>query len=256
MAAFGFRSVYEAGVRLLGALGTAPEFPRDVAGVEALIERAVVEPMEVMRFGVELPGALPRYTGEHLNWVCPNGDGSLRVRFESYAMEAFAATLTPDGSLRDFTREAGFGVPDSALTRQARADREQVERRRREARVEAEESSRRVDEAQRRFRTEHLRGVTAAPFQDPAGPVIAWVAFYDTGFIVSRIEPAEIDDDRPLRAVGDDLGNSYEIVGSGQTQRHRPLHHDLLELGPAVTDGASRLVFRDAWGSVDVEVAR
>jgi hypothetical protein len=256
MVAFGFGRVYEAGVRLLGALGDAPEFPRDVDGVEALIERAVIEPMEVMRFGTELPGALPRFTAEHLVWVCPTGDGSLRVRVEGYAFEAAAATLAADGRLSGFDHERGFGVSDSELTRQARADRHEVERRARDAEAEAAESRRRVDKEQRRFRTEYLRGVTAAPWQDPTGPVIAWVAFYDVGFIVAVLKPRTVDDERRLIEVTDDLGNSYDVVGAGQTQRHRALHHDLLEFGPVVADAASRLIFRSDWGSVDVQAAR
>jgi hypothetical protein len=257
MFAFGFRSVYEAGTRLLGALGTEQEFPRDVEGVEALIERAVVDPeTEVMRFRVEAPGALPRFTAEHFTWVCPTGDGSLRLRDESWAMEAYAATLTPDGRFGDFVHERGFGVPDSELTEQARADRDLVERRRREAEVEDRESSRRIAEGQRRFRTEYLRGVRAAPWQDPDGPVIAWVAYYDVGFIVALIRPSAREEDGPPLEVRDDLGNSYPVVGHGRTQVHRPLHHDLLEFGPAVADGATRLIFCGASGSVEVEVAR
>src|ERR1700710_2959036 len=98
MFAFGFRSVYEAGTRLLGALGGEPEFPRNVEGVEALIERGVVDPeMEVMRFRTAVPGALPRVSGEWVNGVRPTGDGSLRVRCVSPALITYAATLDPDG---------------------------------------------------------------------------------------------------------------------------------------------------------------
>lgn len=253
--AFGFGSVYEAGMRLLGALGTEPEFPRDVKGCEGLIEHAVVDPeMEVMRFRIEPPGALPRYSAEWVNWVRPTGDGSLRLRFESSAMEAFAATLDPDGSLRDFAHETGFGVPDSELTAQARADRELVERRVREAEREAEESRRSVDTEQRRFRAEYLRGVAAAPWQDPAARSIAWVAFYDVGFIACVLTPATLGEDGPPLEVTDDLGNVYELVGFAQLKRHGALRKDLLEFGPAVTDGARRLIFRGGAGSVDVEV--
>jgi hypothetical protein len=254
--AFGFRRVYEAGLRLLGALGDAPEFPRDVPGVEALLERAFVGPMEVMRLGVEAPGALPRFTAEHVNWVRPNGDGSLRLRAEGYAFEAHSATLTPDGGFGDFAHGSGFGVPESELTPEARADRAEVERRGREAEVAEEESRRRVDEEQRRFRTEYLRGVRAAPWQDPAGLVVTWVAFYDVGFIAAREILGEVDDESAGLEVVDDLGNSYEIVGLGPSVRDRPRHKDLLEFGPAVADDASRLIFRSAWGSVDVEVTR
>jgi hypothetical protein len=250
------RELREEAIRLLGALGEEPEFPRDVAGVEALIQRVAIDPMGVTRFRVEPPGALPRFTAEYLTWISPTGDGALRLRKETYALEAFAATVGPDGTLRDFAHETGFGVPDSELTPQARADRGRVERRRREAEAEAAESRRRLDGEQRRFRTEHLRGVVAAPWQDPAGPVVAWVAFYDDSFIVAFFAPGEVDLDQVSLDVHDDLGNSYEVVGLGPSVRHRPLHKDLLEFGPAVADGASRLIFRSDSGSVDVEVVR
>jgi hypothetical protein len=257
MFAFGFRSVYDAGMRLLAALGTEPEFPRDIEGAEALIARAVVDPeMEVMRFQIETPGGLSRFTGEWVNWVSPTGDGSLHLRFETPFFKSHAATLDPDGRLRDFATEEGFGVPDSELTPQARADRDLVERRRREAEAEARESRLRIDTEQRRFRTEHLRGVVAAPWQDPAGAVIGWVAFYDVGFIAALIRPAADERDGPPLEVRDDLGNSYSVVGFGPTQRHRALDHDLVEFGPAVADGATRLIFRSDPNSVDVEVMR
>ena len=94
--AFGYRRLYEDGLRLLGALGKARAFPKDVAGVEALIGAvAKDEPDEPIRIAAETPGELPRYSGEHLLWVAPLGDGRLRLRGEEYGLAAVAATLAP-----------------------------------------------------------------------------------------------------------------------------------------------------------------
>lgn len=254
--AFGFRRLYEDGMRLLGALGDAPAFPADVAGVERLIGDVVeAEPEERVRIAAEPPGALPRYSGEHLLWVCPLGDGAVRLRAEEYGLGAVAATLAPDGSLSGFERQQGFGVPDPELTAQARADRDQVERRMREAEAASAESRRRVEERQGRFRTAGLRGVSAAPWQDPAGLVIAWVAFYESGFIVSHLLPREAGEGRPELSVVDDLGNSYGEAGTGRVALDKPLLRAAREFVPGVPGEASRLIIRSDWGAIDVEVA-
>ncbi|HEX4731108.1 MAG TPA: hypothetical protein VH299_07550 [Solirubrobacterales bacterium] len=255
---FDFRRLYEDGLRLLGALGKAPAFPNDVAGVERLIGNvAEDEPDERIRIAVEAPGVLPRYSGEHLLWVCPRGDGTLHLRAEEYGLGAVAATLAPDGSLSGFERQQGFGVPDPELTAQARADRDRVEQRMHEDEAAAVESRRRVEEQQGRFRTTGLRGVGAAPWQDPAGLVIAWVAFYESGFIVSHLLSRGAGDGQegPGLTVVDDLGNAYEEVGIGRTTADLALHRVAREFVPGVAAGASRLIIRSDWGTVDVEVA-
>jgi hypothetical protein len=255
--AFGFGRLYEDGLRLLGALGTEPTFPTDLIGVERLIGRvAAAEPEERIALAAESPGTLPRYTGEHLLWVCPRGDGTLRLRGEEFGLGAVAATLAPDGRFTDFERQQGFGVADGDLTPQARADRDLVERRMREAEAAAAESRRRVEERQGRFRTAGLRGVSAAPWQDPTGPVVAWVAFYEPGFIVSCLVPDALGEIMVSLDVVDDLGNSYEDVTGGGGSSPEPFHQIGREFVPAVAAGASRLIVRSDWGSVDVEVAR
>ncbi len=253
--AFGYRRLYEDGLRLLGALGDVAAFPTDLLGVERLIGRvAADEPEERIRLAAESPGTLPRFTGEHLVWVCPQGDGTLRLRGEEYGLGAVAATLSPDGRLSAFERQQGFGVADGELTEQARADRDLVERRMREAEVAAAESTRRVEEAQGRFRTAGLRGVSAAPWQDPAGLVITWVAFYDPGFIVAYVFPGASEEPWPPFTVSDDLGNSYAPVGADRTSRHLALQHGLREFVPGVAAAASRLIVRGESGAVDIEV--
>jgi hypothetical protein len=243
-------------LRLLAALGDAPAFPINVAGVERLLAAVVPkEPDLPSRFAVEHPGALPRYTGRHLFWVCPRGDGRLRVRSEDYALQASAVTLAPDGRFSDFERQRGFGVPEAELTEQARADRELVERRAREAEEEYVAGQRRRETERGRFRVDGLRGVTAAPWQDPAGLVIAWVAFYEPGFIVSHLLPREIGEWHPPLRIVDDLGNEYDEIGSGRTSINKPLYRAGREFGPGVAAGARRLMVHSDWGVVDVEVA-
>jgi hypothetical protein len=258
--AFGFRRLYEDGLRLLGALGDAPAFPLDLDGVEELIA-AVTEaepqvwPEKRVRFVAEPSGELPRYTGEHLLWVSPLGDGTLRLRAEEYWLSATAATLAPDGRLSGFERRQGFGVPEAELTEQARGDRELVQRRAREAEEGYEAGQRRREREGARFRIDGLRGVSAAPWQDPAGLVIAWVAFYGPGFIVSHLLPREIGEWHPPLRIVDALGNEYDEVGSGRTAINNPLYRAGREFGPGVATGARRLIVHSDWGVVDVEVA-
>lgn len=263
--------LYEAALRLLAALGTEPTFPNDIDGIEQLIARvAEGELGEVMDFAVEDPGGLPRFSGEHLYWVRPKSDGSVRLRSESFGWSAVSVVVSPDGRLSGFSAEEGFGVPDSELTEQAHADREAVESRRREIEAADAESRQRVEEDQQRFRTEHLRGVSAAPWQDPEGLVVTWVAFYDAGFILSHLLPraaeerSDREENRPGEAlwlaarpeihVADDLGNEYEEIGAGRADVNWPLLRASREFGPAVARRASRLVVRSEWGSVDIEV--
>jgi hypothetical protein len=243
-------------LRLLAALGDAPAFPTDIEGVERLLAAVVPrDPDLPSRFAVESGGALPRYSGQGLVWVCPLGDGSLRLRSEDYALQASAVTLAPDGRFSDFERQRGFGVPEAELTEQAHADRERVERRAREAEEEYVAGQRRRERERGRFRVDGLRGVSAAPWQDPAGLVIAWVAFYEPGFIVSHLLAREIGGWHPPLRIVDDLGNEYDEVGVGRTAINKPLYRAAREFGPGVAAGARRLIVRSDWGVVDVEVA-
>jgi hypothetical protein len=263
--------LYEGALRLLAALGEEPAFPGHVEGAERLIDEVAEGKLgEVMDFAIEDPGGLPRFSGEHLFWVRPRSDGRIRLRAETFGWSATSVVVSPDGRLTDFVAEEGFGVPDSQLTEQALADRETVERLRREAEADDVSSKQRREEDQRRFRTQHLCGVSAAPWQDPEGLVITWLAFYETGIILSHLLPrsaeprSEGEEDRPGEAlwlaarpeiqVTDDLGNRYEELGAGHEDVSWPLLRATREFGPAVARGASRVVVRSEWGSVDIEV--
>jgi hypothetical protein len=265
------RRVYEAGIRLLAALGEEEEFPRDVAGVERLVgDTAEGRFREVMSFAVESPGGLPRYSGEYKVWVSPGGDGSIRLRAEDFGLSATTGVLSPDGTFTDISQQHGFGVPDDQLTPQALADRETVERHRRERGAAEAESTARTEEEQRRFRVEYLRGVSAAPWQDPEGLVVVWVAFYETGLVLVHLRPhpgeeAHDPDEEwpgqrldaaamPALAVVDDLGNEYEEVGAPRLGLTRPLLRAQRSFAPAVPDDARRLLVRSEWGTVDIEV--
>jgi hypothetical protein len=269
--AMGARRVYEAAIRLLAALGENKEFPRDVSGVQRLLgDTAEGRFGEVMSFAVEPPDGLPRYSGEYLVWVSPGGDGSLRLRAEDFRLSATTGILSPDGTIRDISQQQGFGVPDDQLTAQARADRETVERRRRERGAADGESAVRREEEQRRFRVEYLRGVSAAPWQDPEGLVVVWVAFYETGLVLVHLRPhpgeeAHDPDEEwpgerlhaaamPAITVVDDVGNQYEEVGAPRLGLTGPLLRAQRSFVPAVPKSARRLLVRSDWGTVDVEV--
>lgn len=262
--------LYEAALRLLGALGTDPAFPPDVEGVERLIGRvAEGEPGEVMEFAAESPDELPRFSGEYRFWVSPTGDGSVRIRAEDFGLDATAAVLSPEGRLHDFSTQEGFGVPEAALTEQAISDRDRIERQIRDQEAEAPEHEQQLQDQQRRFRTEHLLAVRAAPWQEPGGLVVTWVALYDTGLILRHLAPpppdGEIDPDdwhadalfaaaQPPIQVSDDLGNEYEEVDTGRVDVNGPLLRASREFGPPVPEDARYLVIRSESGLVEIEL--
>lgn len=262
--------LYEAALRLLGALGGDRGFPDDVEGIERLLGRvAEGEPGEVMRFAAEAPDELPRYSGRHLVWVAPAGDSGLRLRAEGAGLEAVSVTFGADGRLGEFTVHEGFGVPDAELTECARTDRDRVERLLREQEVADAQSHRMGEEEQRRFRTEHLLEVRVAPPQDPGGLVVTWLGLYDTGVIVNYLVPRPVEEEvdwddngetdlfdaaHPSIALSDSEGTLYEAVGSGDEDVTGPLLRANREFTPAVPAGVSHLVVRTEWGSVAVEV--
>lgn len=158
----------EAALRLLGAQQGDGGFPEDINGVQDLIDRvALGRPGEVMEFAVETPGELPRYTGKHLVWVAPAAGGELRLRAEAGHLRAWTVTLHSDGHLGEIVLQDGFGVPGEELSEQARADREEVERRQRQEEIQEKEITQEIGEEQRRFRTEHLLDVRVAPLRTP-----------------------------------------------------------------------------------------
>jgi hypothetical protein len=262
----------EASLRLLAALGTESRFPGDVAGVEELLGRvAEGRPGEAMDFAVESAGDLPRYSDKYMVWVSPAAEGCLRLRHETgdRGLVSEVVTLQPDGRLGEFETIEGFGVPDSELTDQARADREAVERLTRERQAEEIDTSREIDEDQRRFRTEHLLGVVPGPSQDPAGPVVSFLALYDTGVIVYYLVPRPSEEDletddpwaEPLEAamtptieLSDDSGTAYEMVDLAYLDPNAPLMRASQRFVPAVPATASRLVVRFASASVEIEL--
>jgi len=261
----------EASLRLLAALGAEPRFPGEVAGIEALVGRvAEGRPGEPMDFAVEPASELPRYRGEHLVWVSPAADGRLRLRHETgESLASEAVTLRPDGRLGEFETIAGFGVPEAELTDQAHADRETVERRIREREDHEANARPDIDEGQRRFRTEHLLRVVAAPPQDPAGPVASFVALYETGVIVYYLVPRppevelETDDPwaEPLEAamtpeieLSDGQGTTYEVVDLDYLDPNAPLLRASQSFAPAVSPTSTRLTIGFKTASVEIEL--
>lgn len=261
----------EAALRLLSALGDGTRFPDDATGLEALLERvAGGRPGEAMDFAVEPAGELPRYSGDHLVWVSAAAEGCLRLRHEyGQGLVSEAVILRPDGRLGEFETITGFGVPESELTDQARADRAAVERLSRERDADEVDAIRSIDESQQRFRTEHLLRVLAAPPQDPDGPVVSFVVLYDTGVIVYYLiarppeQELETDDpwEEPLLAammprieLFDERGTDYEGCEADYLEPNTPLLRASQSFTPAVPATASRLVVRFESTSVEIEL--
>jgi len=262
----------EASLRLLAALGREPCFPDDVPGLEALVGRvAEGRPGEPMDFAVEPAGELPRYSGEYVVWLSPAAAGCLRLRHErGESLESEAVTLRPDGRLGAFETIAGFGLPEAELTDQARADRETVERRAHELEAQEKDIGHDIDESQRRFRTEHLLRVLGAPQpQDPTGPVVSFVALYETGLIVYYLVPRppeeELESDdpwaEPLEAammprieLSDGQGTAYEVADLDYLEPNASLLRGSQSFTPAVPANAAGLTIRFESTGVTIEL--
>jgi len=256
------RELLEMALRPLGALGTAAEFPQDRAGIEALIARlAEGRPSERRHFAYEDGEALPRYDGEYTTWLSPAGKGALRVRREHpWDLSSVAVVLHADGWVGEFVEIEGFGVPDSELTDQARADREAHERRVREQEEGEPEHEQLLQESQARFFTKNLiRTVAAPPDQDSGGPVVAYVALYDSSVMVNYLMPrppeevldpqdpddpfAEPDMEAmfPRMEIDDGLGTEFKVVDIDSVDMNSSPLRARVSYAPAVPAAARSL---------------
>jgi hypothetical protein len=266
------RELLEMALRPLGALGTAAEFPQDQAGIEALIGRlAEGRPSEPKRFAYEGPDELPRYDGEWTTWLSPAGDGALRVRQEHpWELSSEAIVLRPDGRISEFESIDGFGVPDSELTDQALADREAHGQREREAVEQEPEQERWLEEQQTRFRAGNLiRSVAAPPSQDPTGPVVAYVALYETGVMVNYLVPRpsqdELEPDDPFAEplmeamfpsleIEDGLGTDFKAVDIDHVDANSSPLRARVSFAPAVPAAARSLRISFETTAVEIEL--
>jgi hypothetical protein len=270
------RELLEMALRPLGALGTAAEFPQDRSGVEKLIEHLPPgRPSEPQRFAFQAADQVPRYDGERTIWLVPAGDGALRVRRQLSREIGFVAVVVrPDGRVGEFEETDGFGVPDSELTDQARADREAFERRRREQEEEQPAVEERIEEGHTRFRTGNLiRTVAAPPGQHPDGPVVAYLALYETGLMVNYLVPRppqdvmrpEDPDDPfaepgteamfPTIVIDDGLGTEYKVVDIDAVDMNSSPMRGRLSYAPAVPTSAEtiRVGFESVTVAIDLE---
>ncbi len=265
------RELLEMALRPLGALGSAAEFPQNQAGIEALIgQLAEGRPSEPKRFAYEDPNELPRYDGEWTNWLSSAGNGALRVRQEHpWDLSSEAIVLHPDGRIGEFESIDGFGAPDSELTDQALADREAFERRQRDAVEREPEHDQWLEKQQTRFRTGNLiRAVAAAPDQDPAGPVVAYVSLYETGLMVNYLVPrpsqGELESDDPFAEpltkamfpkleIEDGLGTEFKVVDIDFVDANSSPMRASVSFAPAVPPAARSLRINFE-GTVEIEL--
>lgn len=256
------RELLELVLRPLGALGEAAEFPQDRSGIEKLIERLPTgRPSEPQRFAFQAADELPRYDGERTIWLVPAGEGALRVRRQvPWELGFVAVVLRPDGRVGEFEETEGFGVPDCELTDRARADREAFERRRREAEESQPAHEEWIEESQTRFRTENLiRTVAAPPARHPEGPVVAYLALYETGVMLNYLVPRPPQDamrpddpDDPFAEPGmeamfpaieidDGLGTEYKVVDIDAVDMNSSPMRGRLSYTPAIPASAETI---------------
>jgi hypothetical protein len=267
------RELLEMTLRPLGALGGDARFPQDRTGIEALTRRlAEGRPSERRRFAYEDGESLPRYDGEYTTWLSPAGDGALRVRREHPRdLSSVAVVLHPDGRVGEFEEIDGFGVPDSELTDQARADREAYEQRSREEKESEFDHEEWLEEHQTRFRTEHLLRTVAGPAgQDPRGPVVTHLTLYDTGVMVDYLmprppkevlDPEDPDDPFaephmeamfPRMSIDDGLGTEFKNVDIDSVDMNSSPLRARVSYAPAVPAEARSL--RVVFESTTVEI--
>jgi hypothetical protein len=270
------RELLEMALRPLGALGTAAEFPQDRSGIEKLIEDLPPgRPSEPQRFVFQAANEVPRYDDEHTIWLVPAGAGALRVRRQlSWELGFVAVVVRPDGRVGEFEETEGFGVPDSELTDQARADREAFNRRRRESEEEQPVVEERIEKGHTRFRTGNLiRTVAAPPGQHPNGPVVAYLALYETGLMVDYLVPRpprdamrpEDPDDPfaepateaifPAIEIDDGIGTGYKVVDIDAVDMNSSPMRGQLSYTPAVPSSAEtiRVSFESVTVVIDLE---
>lgn len=262
---------------LLAALGGADEFPQDRIGIDTLIAGIAKGPEgEEVWASYEAPNDLPTYLGGFGTWVAPAGEGRLRIRMHLLADDTDNKPasqiwiLGPDGSLGDPKTIQGYGVPDAELPASARAELDELDRRRREAIARIPEIERRNKERQNRFRVKHLRGVLAGPLdQDQSRPTISHVALYDTGLILNyllpRPSPENLDPDDPWAIsktaprkieLDDGLGTAFKEWGGHVDPNGDGPLRCRREFTPAVPDAASRLVIGLDETSVEIGLRR
>jgi hypothetical protein len=257
-------------VGLLAALGEAREFPQDRAGIETLIGRLPERDGTKVSVAYEEPGGLPTYRGANALWVAPAGQGRLRLRQRTFGPELGSEVfvLGPDGSLSDPETIEGYGVPDEALTEAARGELADFEERKRTLRAREPEERRREKERRTRFRVEHLREVIAGPpDQDPAGPVVTYVAVYDDGLLVDFLmpwppeedpeptEPYDFDREVPREVRVDDGQGTEFKFGSGSVDRNAPILRGRRQYARAPAPEASRLRVTVDSTVVEIELA-
>lgn len=238
---------------LLGALGNKGEFPQDQAGIDALIAAIAKGPDgEEVWATYEAPDDLPTYIGGRGTWVAPAGEGRLRLRMVAHYVDRLAShvwILGPDGSLSDPDTIEGYGVSDAELPERARAELEELERRRRKAIAQKPEFERRIEERRNRYRVDHLVAVVAGPAdQDQTGPVVSHVVLYDTGLIVNYLLPRpdekDLDPDDPWaldkaaeHTLELDDGLGTEFVPSALSRERRPQRRGTTPLQARVLPG-------------------
>jgi hypothetical protein len=259
---------------LLAALGERDEFPQDRAGIDALIANIAKGPDgEEVWAKYEALDDLPTYVGGHGAWVAPAGEGRLRLRLVAHNVDGFAShvwILGSDGSLSDPETIEGYGVPDADLPERARAELEELGRRRREAVARMPELERRNEEHRNRYRVDHLVAVVAGPAdQDQTGPVVSHVVLYDTGLIVNYLLPRpneeDLDPDDPWALdkaaehtleLDDGLGTEFVTsTGSVDPNGEGPLRCRR-EFTPAVLVGASRLLVKLDETTVEIKLGQ
>jgi hypothetical protein len=261
-------------VGLLAALGDAAGFPQDRAGIEELIGR-LPEHRDGTKVTVDYedPGGLPTYRGPNALWVAPAGEGRLRLRRRTFGPELGSEVfvLGADGSLSDPETIDGYGVPDEELTEAARAELADFEERKRLVSAREPEERRREEARRARFQVEHLRDVIAGPAnQDPAGPVVTYVALYDDGLLVDFLmpgptepepepapdEPYDFDREVPRKVdVDDGRGTEFKFE-SGSVDHNAPILRGRRRYARAPAPEASRLRVTIDFTVVEIELPR
>jgi hypothetical protein len=254
---------------LLGALRDADEFPQDRAGIEDLIAGAPKGPDgEELWATYEEPDAPITYLGGTGTWVAPAGGGRLRVRMvgaDGLASQIWI--LGPDGALSDPETIEGYDVLEDELPESARADLEEIERRRQRALARMPEMERRNEEERNRFRVEHLLGVVAGPVgQDQSGPMLGHVVLYDTGLIVNYLLPRSVEDDvdpeepwefdvpEPKIRLDDGLGTEFTGRGGSIDRNGSGPLRCKREFTPAAAHAATRLLIEIGSASVEIDL--
>ncbi|MGH2974372.1 MAG: hypothetical protein ACRDLL_05820 [Solirubrobacterales bacterium] len=268
----------ECAMLLVGAMSSDGVFPADLDGITSLIRRAVGNRQD--------HAGMPRYIAERSDesacvpdheiiGISAAGGGALALRaVQKRGSISTSVVLHPTGRLDTFNDLSASDLSQTETVTDVKAHSETEQRNRDLFDNQLEAHPILGGSDIERFDATHLRSVQMAPYQDPSGLVITWIALYDVGVLINyltprpmRIAKAGRDQDRqpesrvggsapPVFEVRDDAHTTYSLVAYCEPDHTLQLVRGYLAFSPGVPRAASHLIVNDASRRVLIPLAQ